>query len=55
MSDHYKLSGGVYFIDSMQTSFSGKLLRRWAKEIAVKNFNERKPDIKITIDKSIYQ
>lgn len=36
MADHYKLRGGVYFVNSIPKTPSGKLLRRWAKEVANK-------------------
>lgn len=34
-ADHYKLRGGVYFVDSLPTTPSGKVLRRLVKETAI--------------------
>lgn len=40
--DYCKLRGGVYFVDSIPSTPSGKLLRRVAKEVASKSFNENR-------------
>lgn len=40
-SDHCKLRGGVYFVDALPITPSGKLLRRKAKEIALELYNAR--------------
>ncbi|XP_055297521.1 luciferin 4-monooxygenase-like [Sitodiplosis mosellana] len=40
-ADHCKLRGGVYFVDSLPTTPSGKVLRRKVKEIAVSSFNSQ--------------
>lgn len=37
-ADHYKLRGGVYFVDSLPTTHSGKIQRRKVQEIAFKIF-----------------
>ncbi|XP_055298411.1 uncharacterized protein LOC129566474 [Sitodiplosis mosellana] len=37
-SDHCKLRGGVYFVDSLPSTVSGKVLRRKVKEIAIQLF-----------------
>ncbi|XP_055297301.1 uncharacterized protein LOC129565940 [Sitodiplosis mosellana] len=34
-ADHYKLRGGVYFVDSLPTTPSGKVLRRKVKETVI--------------------
>lgn len=39
--DAYKLRGGVYFIDEIPATLSGKIRRNVATEIATKLFNER--------------
>lgn len=40
---HYKrLDGGVYFIDMLPMTASGKIARHLVKMIAVEMFNERK-------------
>lgn len=39
-ADHYHLRGGVYFVDTLATTMSGKVLRRKAKEIAIELFKE---------------
>lgn len=41
-ADHYKLRGGVYFVVSMPTTHSGKLLRREVKAMVIELFNKRK-------------
>lgn len=41
-ADHYQLRGGVYFVDSLPTTPSGKLLRRKVTETAIELFNARK-------------
>lgn len=40
-ADYYKLRGGVYFVESLPTTPSGKLLRREVKEIAIELYNAR--------------
>lgn len=40
-ADHYKLRGGVYFVDSLPTTASGKLLRRKVKETAIALHQQR--------------
>lgn len=42
MADRYKLRAGVYFVDSIPTTVSGKLLRRIVKETATELFNDQK-------------
>ncbi|XP_055325885.1 uncharacterized protein LOC129579744 [Sitodiplosis mosellana] len=39
-ADYYHLRGGVYFVDSLPTTLSGKVLRRKAKEMAIELFKE---------------
>lgn len=39
--DHYKLRGGVYFIDELPFTSLGKINRRMVKEIVTELFNER--------------
>lgn len=41
-ADHYKLRGGVYFVDSLPTTLSGKVLRRKVKETAIELYKEYK-------------
>lgn len=41
-NDSYKLRGGVYFVDSLPSTPSGKVIRRLAKSIAEKEFGARK-------------
>lgn len=41
-TDHYKLRGGVYFIESFPFSTNGKLLRRKVSELATEWFNQKK-------------
>ncbi|XP_055299806.1 probable 4-coumarate--CoA ligase 1 isoform X2 [Sitodiplosis mosellana] len=41
MTDYCKLRGGVYFVDSIPTTPSGKLLRRWCKETATRVYNSK--------------
>lgn len=40
-SDHYKLRGGVYFVDALPLTPSGKVLRKAVKEMAIELFNSR--------------
>lgn len=40
-ADYCKLRGGVYFVDSLPTTASGKILRGKAKEIASAFYNAR--------------
>lgn len=39
-TDYKRLRGGVYFVDSLPLTPSGKILRRCVKEIAIEMFNE---------------
>lgn len=39
--DHYKLRGGVYFVDELPFGSSGKINRQLVKEIVTELFNER--------------
>lgn len=39
--DHYKLRGGVYFIDEMPFTASGQINRQLIKEIVTELFAER--------------
>lgn len=41
-ADHYKLRGGVYFVDSLPTTASGKISRRQVKEVAIALCEARK-------------
>ncbi|XP_031628269.1 4-coumarate--CoA ligase-like 7 [Contarinia nasturtii] len=41
-SDHFKLRGGVYFVDSLPTTPSGKVLRRKVKESTIELYNIHK-------------
>lgn len=41
-ADYYKLRGGVYFVDSLPTTPSGKILRRKVKEMAIALHSARK-------------
>lgn len=41
LADQYKLRGGVYFVESLPTTASGKILRREVKDILIKRFNEQ--------------
>lgn len=41
-SDHCKLRGGVYFVDALETTPSGKVLRRKAREYAIEMYNKYK-------------
>lgn len=43
-SDHYKLRGGVYFVNSLPFTPSGKLLRKKVKQMAIELFNTRVAD-----------
>lgn len=38
-ADYCKLRGGVYFVDSLPLTPSGKMLRRKAKEMAIEQYN----------------
>lgn len=40
--DSCKLRGGVYFVDDLPSTPSGKVIRRLAKGIAEKEFGSRK-------------
>lgn len=40
-NENYKICGGVYFVDSLPTTPSGKLLRREAKQLAIEMYNAR--------------
>ena len=40
-ADYCKLRGGVYFVDSLPLTPSGKMLRRKVKEIAIELYNAR--------------
>lgn len=42
LDDVKKLRGGVYFVDKLALTPSGKILRRKVKELANKLYNERK-------------
>lgn len=41
-SDHCKLRGGVYFMDSIPTTASAKIVRKLVKEKIVALLNEQK-------------
>ncbi|XP_055296968.1 probable 4-coumarate--CoA ligase 3 [Sitodiplosis mosellana] len=40
-ADYKRLRGGVYFVESLSLTPSGKVLRRCVKEIAIKLYNEK--------------
>lgn len=42
LSDHYKLRGGVYFVDSLPLTASGKVMRRQTREQLIGLFHERR-------------
>lgn len=44
-ADYCKLRGGVYFVDELPLTPSGKMLRRKVKEIAIQQYNARTPQI----------
>lgn len=44
--DSHKLRGGVYFVDELPSTPSGKIIRRLAKGIAEKEFSSRNKDSK---------
>ncbi|XP_055313634.1 probable 4-coumarate--CoA ligase 3 [Sitodiplosis mosellana] len=44
--ESYKLRGGVYFVDALPLTPSGKVIRRLAKAIAEKEFSSRNKDSK---------
>lgn len=39
-ADYKQLRGGVYFVQSLPLTPSGKVLRRCVKELAIKMYNE---------------
>lgn len=39
-ADYKKLRGGVYFVDALPLTPSGKVIRRLVKEIAIKLYNK---------------
>lgn len=39
--DHYKLRGGVYFVDELPFTSSGQVNRRLVREIVAELFSER--------------
>lgn len=41
LSDHKRLRGGVYFVDKLPMTPSGKIVKRIVKEMAIKFYNER--------------
>lgn len=41
LADQYKLRGGVYFVDALPITASGKILRRKVKEEIIKLLNEK--------------
>lgn len=44
-ADYKRLRGGVYFVESLPLTPSGKVIRRYVKEIAIKLYNEtHEPD-----------
>lgn len=38
--DQFKLRGGIYFVDSLPTTPSGKIVRRLVKNIAVEKYGK---------------
>lgn len=42
LSDGKRLRGGVYFVDKLPTTYSGKVLRRKAKEVATEAYNAKR-------------
>lgn len=47
MIDDYKFRGGVYFVDSIPTNQSGKLLRRMVKEMAIQFYEAKHRKVNI--------
>lgn len=39
LADHYKLRGGVYFVDALPMTASGKILRRQVREMLIATIN----------------
>lgn len=42
LADFKKLRGGVYFVDSLPMTASGKFLKSIVKEMAIKSYNNEK-------------
>lgn len=38
--DQFKLRGGIYFVDSLPTTPSGKVVRRLVKDIAIEQYGK---------------
>lgn len=41
MSDYKQLRGGVYFVDCLPMTPSGKIIRRKVKEMAIEMYNQK--------------